>query len=332
MSITFGKAKEILQPYCGQSGKSFDSKDLNTFVLKVLQYLLITGSPGGEKLFEINTGRGYFTAPYELDTPLKLMVNGRVGGALDKWFAFRSKPNNCDNYFDLQTGDLILEDPREYFTVYDGPTEFQIGVKGTQSECDAYAIPSGFDLSGREIFTQHKGAHIAGELLEIKKNEIRWSNVFFNKITGFVKTPTNGYVTCYWRDRYGLQGFLSDYSPADEAPTYRRFDLRIPNCPEFAKISIIGRTRLKDNYADNDRIPFDTAYSVEIAGQQVKAQGTDQLESAKDKDTFLQSLVERENTHKAMNNGKAIEVFYPTSPGTIKGIVRKSGFNRRGYY
>lgn len=331
MSITFGKAKEILQPYCGQSGKAFSSKELNSFTLKVLQYLLITGTPGGEKLFQINAGKGYFTAPYELETPLKLMVNGRVGGAVDKWFLFRSKPNNCDNYLDLECGDLIIEDPTEYYTVYDGPEEFQIGVKGTQDEdCKAIAIPAGFDLSGREIFTQHKGAAISGELLEIKKNEIVWSNVFFNKITGFVKSITNGYVTCYWKDRDGNQGFLSDYSPADESPTYRRFKLNIPNCPPFSKISIIGRTRLKDYYADSDRIPFDNAYSVEVAGQQVKATGTDQLELSKGKDTFLQTLVERENTHKAVNNGKAVEVFYHTSGGTIKGIVRK-GFRRSSY-
>lgn len=330
MSITFGKAKEILQPYCGVSGKSFQSKELNTFVYKVLQYLLITGSPGGEKLFEINTGKGFFTAPYELETPLKLLVNGRVGAAVSKWFEFRSKPNNCDSY--VECGDLILEDSNYYYTAYDGPEEFQIGVKGTQAEENAIFIAAGSDLSGREIFTQHKGAAITGELLDIECNKINWSNVFFASISSVVKSPTNGYVPCYWRDKFGRQGFLSDYSPAEEAPAYRRFKLNIPRCPEYAKISIIGRTRLKEFYADNDRIPFDNIYNLEIAGQAVRAQGTDQMEAAAQKDTFLKDLVGRDSTHKNMNNGKAIEVFYETSPGIIQGIVRKTGYLRRGRY
>lgn len=329
MSITFGKAKKLLQPYCGQSGKAFHSKDLDEFTLKVLQYLLITGSPGAEQRFELCSARGYVTLPYELQTPLKMLVNGRVGGVMDRWFEFRSRPNNCDHY--LECADLLIEDPNTYFTVYDGPTEFQVGVKGNLRESDeAYAIVSGVDLTGRPIYTQHKGEQISGEFLQIKCNHLIWSNAYFNKISGFVKTPTNGYVTLYWKDRHGNQGFLSDYSPVDTAPSYRRFKLNVPNCPDYAKVSIIGRTRLKDHYAENDRIPFETLYNVEVAGQQVKAQSTNQSDLAKTNDSFLRDLVERDAGHKNINNGKAIEVFYPTSGGTIKGIVRKYGFGRYG--
>lgn len=331
MSLTFGKAKEICQPYCGISGKSFDSKDLHDFTIKVLQYLLITGSPGGEKLFNINTGKGFFTAPYELETPLKMIVNGRVGNAVNSWFEFRSKPSTCDNY--LECADLILEDTSTYFTSFDGPSEFQVGVKATQSECDKMFIVSGVDVSGREIFTQHKGASIVGELLEVPDNSvtIKWTNVFFSKITGIVKSPTEGYLSCYWRDRYGKIGYLSDYSPVEEAPSYRRFQLNIPNCPEYAKISIIGRTRLKPTYGDNERIPFDQLYAVEIAAQAIQSQLSKQPELASSQDNFLQTLVERESTHKKMNNGLSIEQFYYTSGGTIQGIIRKSagGFLRR---
>lgn len=329
--ITFGQAKRILQPYCGTSGKAFTSPELNEFTLKVLQYLLITGSPGGEKLFEITAGPGFFTAPYELETPLKLLVNGRVGNAVDQWFMFRSRPNNCDRF--IECGDLILENTNTFFTVFDAPSEFQIGVKGNQEEKCAHAIFAGSDITGREIYTQHKGVKISGEYLDITCGEIHWSNVFFNKITGVVKTPTNGYVTAYWRDRNGSQGFLSDYSPGEEAPSYRRFKLNIPECQYgCSKISIIGKTRLKPFYADTDRIPFDTTYNVEIAGQQVKAQTSDQLDTAKAADSFLQELLERETSHKSLKNGKPIEVFYPTSGGTIKNIVRRFGFSRRRYW
>lgn len=328
MSITFGKAKRILQPYCGTSGKSFNSKELDDFTWKVLQYVLITGSPGAEMRFELCAHKGQLTLPYELDVPLKLLVNGSVGGVMDRWFEFRSRPDNCDSY--LECANLLIENPNTYFTVYDGPSEFRIGVKGNLKEAEgAHAIFSGFDGTGREIFTQHKGDPISGEYIDIKCNQITWSNVYFNRITGFQKTPTNGYVTTYWKDRNGTQGFLSDYAPSDEAPSYRRFKLNIANYPEYAKISIIGRTRLKEKYAENDRIPFDTLYSVEVAGQQVKAQTTNQPELAQTNDAFLKTLVERDATHKNLNNGKPIEVFYHTSGGTIRGIVPKHGLRGR---
>lgn len=328
MSITFGKAKRILQPYCGSSGKAFSSKELDEFTWKVLQYVLITGSPGAEMRFELCAHKGQLTLPYELDVPLKMLVNGKVGGVMDRWFEFRSRPDNCDSY--LECANLLEENPNNFFTVYDGPREFQIGVKGNlREEADAHAIYSGSDITGREIYTQHKGNQISGEYLDIKCNTIVWSNVFFSNLSGFLKTPTNGYVTAYWRDRHGMQGFLSDYAPVDEAPSYRRFNLKIPNCPEYAKISLIGRTRLKEKYAENDRIPFDTLYSVEVAGQQVKAQATNQPELAKANDNFLQTIVGRDATHKNLNNGKAIEVFYPTSGGTIRGIVPKHGLRGR---
>lgn len=331
MSLTFGKAKEICQSYCGISGKAFDSKELHDFTLKTLQYLLITGSPGGEKLFDINTGRGFFTAPYELETPLKLLVNGRVGNAVNKWFEFRSKPPNCDRF--LECADLIIEDTNVYYTAYDGPEEFQIGIRANAIECNKVFIASGIDPSGREIFTQHKNTSQSGELLEIPENTatIVWTNVFFSKIIGVSKEVTNGYLSCYWRDRRGNIGYLSDYAPVEETPSYRRFQLNIPNCPDPAKISIIGRTRLKPTYADNDRIPFDQLYAIEVAAQQIQSQSSKQLELAGSQDQFLQQLVERESTHKKLNNGLPIEQFFYTSGGTIQGIVRKginSAFRR----
>jgi hypothetical protein len=331
MSLTFGKAKELCQPYCGASGKAFDSKELHDFTIKALQYLLIAGSPGGEKLFEINAGPGFLTVPYELESPLKMIVNGRVGNSVNQWFEFRSKPNNCDRYLDC--ADLIIENTSSFYTAYDGPDSgFQVGIKATQSgECNKCFIVSGQDASGREVFTQHKGAHISGELLEVPENAamIKWTNVFFTKITGVVKEYTSGYLTCYWRDHKGNVGFLSDYSPVETAPSYRRFQLNIPNCPEFSKISIIGRTRLKESYMDNDRVPFSNFYNIEICAQQIQSQLSKQPELASQQHNFLKEMVELENTHKKINNGLPIEQFYYTSGNLIQGIVRRTGIRRR---
>lgn len=323
MSLTFGQAKEIVRPYCGVSGKSLDSPELNNFVLKVLQYLLITGSPGGEKMFEFYTGKGFFTAPYELETPLKVLVNGKVGNAVNKWFEFRSGPNLCEGF--MEASNNLIEDPNPYYTSFEGPsTGFIIGVKSyAEEDSKASIIISGQDVTGKDIFTEHKGADISGELLEIEKNIIHWSNVEFGNINGVLKTVTCGYVCLYWKDCYGNTGLLSEYSPVDEAPTYRRFKLKIADCPEYAKITVLGRTRLKNYYADSDRIPFDMQYQIEVAAQQVQAQTSDQLDSANQKDNFLVNLIDRESIHKKVNNGTPLEYYYPTSGGTIKGINRR---------
>ena len=323
MSLTFGQAKKQLAQYQGKGGKLPSADGLDTFTHKVLDYLLITGSPNTERAFELYAVNGYVTAPYELETPLKVKVNGRVGNAVSKWFEFRSgsdfSPHGCH-----EATDTLYEDANEYYTAYDLPSScgVQIGVLGTSDECeDASIIVSGDDNTGRAIFTNHKGAEISGEYLQIRKGVITWTNVLFATITGIIKTRTNGYTPLYWKTETGLKGFLSDYSPVEEVPTYRRFRIAIPNCPSPAKITILGKTRLKEKYADNDRIPFDKLYAIEVAGQQVNANYNDRVDVAVQKDNFLQQLVDREAIHKRSTNGQPLEVFHATSAGTIKGII-----------
>lgn len=318
MSLTFGQAKSILAPYQGKAGKIPNNAQLHEFAYKILQYLLISGAHGSERKFSLTAVNGYLTAPYELDVPLKVQVNGKIGTVGSKWFEFRSGNDLMQNGSDASK--LLLEDPNNYCTVYDAPDGAQIGVKGNVDEdADASIIISGKDPTGRAIFTNHKGAEIAGEYLEVRKNQITWSNVAFGSIDSIVKTRTNGYVTLFWRHG-NRTGFLADYSPIEEVPSYRRFKLNIPNCPSPAKITILGRIRLKPAYADNDLIPFDNAYVLEVAGQQAQAQNNDQLNEAQSKDQFLQQLVNREAQYKNVNNGQPLEVFYPLSGGTIRGI------------
>lgn len=321
MSLTFGQAKNILAQYQGKGGKVPTADEIDNFVIKVLQYLLITGSPNCERSFTMNAVNGVFTAPYELETPLKVRVDGRVGTVGTKWFEFRSGSDSYDK--SCYGSDMLYEDPNPYYTAFDGPNGgFQVGVTGTVTEdCDAHIIIAGNDASGREIFTNHKGAEIAGERLDIGKNIITWSNVSFDTIVSVVKTRTNGYTPLYWKTSDGKKGFLADYSPVDEAPNYRRFKLQIPNCPSPAKLTILGRLRLKSHYADNDRIPFDNLYAIEVAGQQINQQFTEKFQEAAQSDVFLQKLTGRESEYKKINNGQPLEFFYPLSGGTIKGIV-----------
>lgn len=321
MSLTFGQAKEILAQYQGRGGKLPTDSQLNTFVIKVLQYLLIKGAHGSERKFTFHAVNGCFTAPYELEIPLKVQINGRIGNVGSKWFEFHSGNEGLGERC-MEAHDVLFEEPNEYYTAFDLPAGgARIGVMGTSEEGpDSYVIFAGNDPTGREIFTNHKGGQIAGELLTITKGQITWSNVTFGNIISVVKTKTKGYTPIYWRQD-SVTGFLSDYSPVDEAPTYRRFRLAIPNCPSPAKISVLGRIRLKNHYADNDRIPFDNLLMIEVAGQEVNSLYNDKTEEAVQKGKFLDNLVDAQGNFKKVNNGQPIEFFYPTSAGTIKGIV-----------
>lgn len=320
MSLTFGQAKEVLAKYQGKGGKLPTAEQVNLFVRQVLQYLLISGSPNCERKFTLYAVNGYVTAPYELETPLKVRVDGRVGHVVSKWFEFHSGNDLGEKC--LEAADVLYEEANEYYTIYDLPAGgAQVGIMGTAEEdCDAHIIIGGDDRTGREIFTNHKGAQIAGERLSIVKNQISWSNVTFANIVSVAKTKTNGYTPLYCRTD-NIKGFLADYTPTDEAPTYRRFKLNIPNCPSPSRITVLGRTRIKDKYADTDRIPFDNLYTLEVAAQQVNTQYNKDYQSAAQNDAFVQSLTNREANYKKPNNGQVLDFFYPTSGGTIKGIV-----------
>lgn len=322
MTLTFGQAKKILAQYQGKGGKRPTNADLEQFTIKVLQYLLYQGSPNAERAYEFYATNGWFTAPYELEIPLKVKINGRVGTVQSKWFEFRSGNDFAKGA--CYENNVIFEDANVYSTAYDLPAYgAQVAVIGTASEeSDAHVIVQGNDPTGREIFTNHKGAEISGELLSIRKNVLVRSNVRFGQITGVVKPRTNGYVQLHWTDSEGhIKGFLADYSPVEEVPSYRRYQLRVSECPSLAKITVLGRTRIKPAYADNDRIPFDNLYAIEVAGKQVNANYNNEIQTATQQHQFLQELVNKEAVHKRPTNGTPLEVFYDTSPGIIKGIV-----------
>lgn len=321
MSLTFGQAKKILAQYQGKGGKLPSDSNLSNFTIKVLQYLLMTGSPNAERAFELYAVNGVFTAPYELETPLKAKINGRVANVVSKWFEFHSGTDfNQGACYDANN---ISEDANPYFTAYDIPAGGAcVGVLGTaQEDENANLIVQGDDTTGRAIFTNHKGADIAGEYLSIRKGIMVWSNVVFGKITGIVKTKTEGYVQLHWKTHSNLRGFLSDYSPIEEVPSYRRFNLNVPDCPSIAKLTILGKTRIRSAYADTERIPFDNLYTIEVAGQQVNSQYNKELDAATQQDNFLQSLVNRESIQKRQTNGNPLDVYFETSAGMIKGIV-----------
>lgn len=322
MSLTFGQARRILAQYAGKGGKHPDTQEAYDFTIQILQYLLITGAHGNERKFVFNAVNGCFTAPYELEVPLKVKIDRRVGSVWSQWYEYHSsKELNGNGVFG---GDALFQEPDYFPTVYDIPsTGARIAVQGTCEEAeDAHVIIQGKDTTGREVFTVHGGQEVSGEYLSIQRGNQRFSNVVFGQITGVTKTRTNGYVQLYWLSpSSNTKGFLADYSPIEEVPSYRRFKFTSQICPALAQLSVLGRIRLKQAYADTDRIPFENLYAIQIAGQAVNKQYGDDVATAQAKDQFMQELLTRENEYKRPTNGQPIECFHLTSPGSIKNIV-----------
>lgn len=322
MSLLYSEAKKILSKFADKGGYCPNGEPVDLFVREVMQFLLNQGAHGNERKFCFHAQRGCITLPYELETPLKVKIDGRVGSVWDRWYEFHSTSilDDC-----IPAQDALFEDPNYYSTVYDLPKGgARIGVTATTKEADdAYVIVQGEDPSGREIFSYHNKEQIRGIKLKVCWGSLTYSEVTFGTIKSVTKSITKGYVQLYWHlpDKY-LKGFLADYSPLEVNPDYRRFKVTkqcAQQCStEFTKISVIGRIRLKEVYTDNDRVPFDNIYALSLAGQTIFANYREKVDVAAAKTKMLTGVVNQENAYKKVTNGIPIEVYRPLSGGSIK--------------
>lgn len=333
MAILWGRAKEILSRYVGTGGACSDNPAVESFTREVLEYLLISGEYGNEHKFAFCAQNGCITVPYELETPLKVKIDGKIGTVWDRWFEFHQT-----RYLDdcQPAGTALIEDPNYYPIVYSMPAGgARFGVVGTctEDEC-SHVIVKGVDPTGREIVTTHKGVQVVGEYVSIRRApELRYTTCMFSRIDAVVKTPTNGYVQAYWiNPGAGTKGFLADYSPLETVPQYRRFTLTeacFRQC--IAKVEVLGRIRLKQAYADNDLIPFDNILALNLAGQTVNSYYNHSPDLAVASDRALTTVIDKENAHKKIKNGNPIEVFLPTSGGSVRNIIG-GGLSRRVWW
>lgn len=322
MPILYSEAKQILAKYNDAGGSCTTAPGVDMFVRQVLEYMLVSGEYGNLRKFTFQATKGIFTVPYELEVPIKVKINDCVGTSWDKWFEWHSGNelgSGC-----IPASNALYEDPNEYPTAYDMPPPgSQVGVLGICAEDDdAYVIVQGEDLNHRPVFTVHKGEQVSGEYLSIVKNEIRYTQSVFSKITGILKTKTNGYVQLLWvNSAMNLKGFLSDYSPLETKPSYRRYRITSRGCGNIVKVSVLARIRLKPAYADTDYIPFDSIYALSLAGQSINANFNNDVSTAQAKDTMMQNVITKNNEYKRVENGQPVEFFYGLSAGLIKNIV-----------
>lgn len=320
MALTFGQARQLLAKYAGPAGHCPSTDEVQLFVRQVLQYILASGAHGNIRKFVFNAVNGHFTIPYELETPLKIKIDGVVSNVWSHWFDFyhTGHEHGC-----MEAQDALVEDPNYYSVVYDPtPPYSRIGVVGLVDEDkDAHIIISGKDATGREVVTQHQNKEIIGEYLQIIRGKLQISQVNFNQITSIQKSRTKGYATLYGVDiATGIKKFLSDYAPFEEIPRYRRFNLT-SRCSDSVKVTILGRVRLREYYSDNDILPFESLYALELAAQTIQASRNTQPDVAQAKDVMLTNLIGRENSTKQINNGQPVEMYKPLSMGSLRNII-----------
>ena len=320
--LTYSEVKQLISKYAQGGGKCPKDAEVDMFVRTVMKYLLNKGPAGSERTFLFYAKDGCLTLPYELETPLKVKMGGQVGQVWSKWFEYRSMAN--DN------GCLLAEEALQMTgiespTIYDLPTggAFVGALATCQEDADAHVIIKGFDVTGREVFTNHKGEKIVGEYLSLKKGSIRRTSVQFGAITEVFKTTTKGYVNLLWVSPDQLtKGFLADYSPVEETPSYRKAKLKFSNLRGVQEVSIIGRIRLKNYYADNDVVPFDNPYALQLAAKAIQSDYNNQIDAAVARNNILDTIVEQEQNYKRPNTGQPLDMMVAKSGGAIRRTIR----------
>lgn len=328
MSITFGKAKELLAQYADRGGLCPEDPKVDLFVKEVLQYLIFKGPNSALRTYCFQARSGCITLPYELEVPIKVNIDDRSGDTWSAWFRYYDTGLSSKSC--IPAGDALSEEPNRYPTVYPLPAGgSHVGVMGLCKEDDAKIIIKGPDPTGREIFTVDKGEQISGERLSICKGTVRYTTAKFGRIDSVVKDKTNGYATLLAvNPSTGSKFFLADYSPLEEIPQYRRFRLTT-RCKENAVVSVIGRIRLRENYADSDVIPIENIHVLKLAAQGIQLSGNNDYQGSAIKDQQVEQMMTQENQYKKVSSGQPLDMFHATSPGTIKGIVSSTRF--RGF-
>lgn len=324
MFLTFGKARKLVAQYAGRGGLSSDSPEVHDFLIEVMQYILHQGQYGNVKKFCLYAVDGCFTVPYEIEVPLELKIDNDVGKVWNKWFEF----NDANPLSDCVPADLaVYEDPNYYPTVHSLGKPSRVGVIGTCSEDNGKeVIVQGVAESGREIFTTHQGEQISGEVITIERGKIKHTTTVFEKITSITKPETVGYVQLIGiEDATNKRNFLSEYTPLETVPSYRRYRLTHP-CSSPCKVTMLARIRVKDRYADNDRIFFDNILNLKTAAQVIYNMNNKNVDSAAAYDNALQTNVERENKFKKPHSNNPIRMNPITAGSSVKNIRRRRRF------
>lgn len=322
MIITLGQARDALAEFAGKAGKCKDSDAVRLLILEAVDRLLKRGAHGNLKKWCFCLCKGCFTAPPDMEVPLKVKIDGMPEKVWSLWYEFYDINNEdlCDKKYEPG----LYEEVNQYFSAYDLPEEGGriFAVPLIQEKDDAYITIQGVDLSGREVFTcPDNKEQITGEKLKISKTKPTISKTVFKKITGIEKSKTNSHVRLYWQlpGDVPVRGLLGEYRPTDTYPSFRRF--RIPSAKTdcCVKVSVLGRVKLLDYYHDNDILPITSFPALRKMCQLIQAERNERMDIAVAHEAGIERLLDDENQY-YRTGGEPFDFFFDTSPGANENL------------
>jgi len=320
--LTFLEVQRLTAEFSGRGGSCVGTPDARLFARRVLQYVQKKGAYGSIRRFHFKAQKGCITLPPELAVPLQVLVDGRVGTVWNQWMTFQSV--TCDLEGGCPAGKALEVLPGPVFTAYPIPDPGSIlAVIGTCKEEDSFITIQGVDTTGREVVTNWRGQQIVGEKFTIQKNVLTYGKVKFGRITGIVKDQTKGYVQL-WAVNPETQAslFLGDYSPLEKFPSYTQAKVLGCSCSTIVDVIVQGRIRLKEQYSDNDIVPFDDTNVIVFGAQSLQAEANNQIQVASYKDGKVDKMIEEDAGYQRVSPGTPVNTFAPLSGGAVKGIVR----------
>lgn len=267
---------------------------------------------------------GCFTAPEELEVPVKYIDNGRVGNVWD----YRAEFLQQANEYECQSGiEGILQEVNTFYTEYDGPKcPFRVLAKPLGEETDACITIKGLTCDGQEVRTHFNETPIAGEKIQICYAEPKYTQTSYSPVLGqIVKTETKYPVELSWyAPETKEEGFLALLPARNQVTTFRRFRLKAP-CTDNHRLIILGRIRFKSYYEDSDVLPFTLESLYLNTAQMLRSQDQNQLDISQVKEGIIQRVIDKQNNYTKTPNGvMSINVTtLPRRRGVIHGFIHR---------
>lgn len=325
MIITFGDAKNLLAKYAGKAGRCNTDIEVPLFVKSVIQELLNRGANGSIRKWQFYTQNGTITAPPDLLLPLKIRIDGPCGGfqgnVYDKFYEFYEEATltDCQPW---EKG--AVEDINNYFTQYDLPTcgARVLAVPRCKEDEGAHLILSGSDTEFKDIWMpKSDGTKNKGEYLTIDHSKNRYTAATFTSFTAIEKTVTKDYVRLYWHiPETGEKGLLTELRPNETRPSFRRYKILGIDCNIAYKVSVLGRVRFFDNYADSDIIPITSIRALKLMAQTLQADDNDNVQVSGYKESRVDRVIDTENRYNRTPQA-TVDFCAETAPSGIKNII-----------
>lgn len=331
MFITLKQARETIAPYVGKSGLCATDERVRVRVLELVERLLQMGASGNVRKWCFTTCNGCFTAPPELDTILKVTIDGYPERVWSKWYEFfeasaQEIANISQSPMAARREDIgVHEEANEFYTINeipkDGARVSAIAFDTSDEQSGAHVIVQGIDIAGNQIYTKHNGAAVHGEYLEPKKTAPYYSASIFKKITGIQKSRSVNYVRLYWFNPITKeQGLLAQYRPEETLPSYRRFRVNNLDSSKVAKITVIGRVRILDHYHDNDIIPVANMTALRALALSEQQGDNGKIQEGAFHFQKVARVLEAENEYKRTGN-EGFDFGWETSPANMENLV-----------